>query len=299
MSESRVSTTTMELVHNQVALIIADLELHSYYQLLEVAPEDGPSVVEFNYDTLRHEYDKLRNHHRCTKELREGLDLLLDRLEEAKQVLCNSGLREEYDERLALGETRHARAVKARADDRAASRPPGQSLEDRSRLSFDGFDLKVPEPVERGDPAPKESGQLDLSELAGPSLPDQFDDETARRPAVPPHHDPPPPEPEPALQQGSIADEEFTGNTTNRFAFGAKPERPHQPMAILRQSAPGEDDEETTRRDQRSVLPLPPQPDEEYVADDATDQDLQVRGQATEQTERMVVVSARSNDEPE
>jgi hypothetical protein len=291
----------MELVHNQVALIIDDLDLHSYYQLLEVAQEDSASVVEFNYDTLRHEYDKLRNHDRCTRELREGLDLLLDRLEEAKQVLCDSRLRREYDERLALGETRHARAMQGRADDRAEGRPPGRSLETDaalgggSRISLSGFDLDVPGSLglSSDDPEPKESGQVDLSTLMSRPLPDEFADETMKQP-MPPHHDPPPPVPEPALEQSPSADEELSGQTTNRFALGARPE------AALRHPALA--DEETTRRDQRPGHSLPSPPDaDEYVADDATDQDLQARIRATraEETEQMVVVPASSHDESE
>lgn len=111
---------------DEIAQIIDDLEFYTYYQLLDLQPDASRDVVQYQINLLQHEWDKLRRDHHCTAALYKNLTLLLDRLDEARQVLTSEALRFEYDRGIELGETRHARV----AAERAAQRPAVQERKD-------------------------------------------------------------------------------------------------------------------------------------------------------------------------
>ena len=97
---------SLQLVARQVADIIADLDLHTYYQLLEVEADAATGVVEYNYDLMIQAYRRLLRHPRCSGTLQSNLTRLCERLDEAHRVLSDRELRRAYDGGVELGETR-------------------------------------------------------------------------------------------------------------------------------------------------------------------------------------------------
>lgn len=105
----------MEQLEAEVAEIIADLDLYSYYQLLDVSPDAPDSVVTYNYNVKAYAYEQLRRDPRASVDLFQALTVLLDRLAEAQQVLLDKANRADYDRDLAQGHTRHQATVIERA----------------------------------------------------------------------------------------------------------------------------------------------------------------------------------------
>ncbi len=103
-----------ERLEDEFGSVVSDLELYTYYQLLEVEPDSSPDRALYNYNLRKYEYEKLQKDHRCSAALYQSLTLLLDRLDEAREVLCDEQLRRHYDARLELGQTRHAEVVERR-----------------------------------------------------------------------------------------------------------------------------------------------------------------------------------------
>lgn len=97
---------SLQLVAQQVADIIADLDLHTYYQLLEVEADADSQVVEYNYNLMIQAYRRLLRHPRCQGALQRNLTRLCERLDEAHRVLGDRKLRRAYDGGIELGETR-------------------------------------------------------------------------------------------------------------------------------------------------------------------------------------------------
>jgi hypothetical protein len=94
------------MVEEEVARTIEDLDLHSYYQLLEVDQDAANDIIVANHWVLTREYRQIHEHPSCSAELRENLTQILERLDEALLVLGDRRLRSSYDERLEMGETR-------------------------------------------------------------------------------------------------------------------------------------------------------------------------------------------------
>jgi hypothetical protein len=95
-------------IEDQIATVIADLELYSYYQILEVHPDSTADVILYTYNLKSYEYEQLQKDRFCGAVLHHNLKLLRERLDEARQVLADPVLRREYDQGLELGEMRHA-----------------------------------------------------------------------------------------------------------------------------------------------------------------------------------------------
>jgi hypothetical protein len=176
---------SLEVVERQVAAIIADLELHSYYQLLEVEPDANTAIVTYNYNLMAHAYQELLKHPQCSEGLRRNLHLLCERLEEARKVLSDRLLRRRYNEGVELGELR----LEDTLHPITARTPSGV-------LTLEGFDLEVPQfdpkiLMEEGRPPPM---------APEPAL--ETDPAVWRRRAAPPEPEGegvPPTDPEPPL----------------------------------------------------------------------------------------------------
>lgn len=125
---------SLEMVERQVAELIADIDLHSYYQLLEVEPDANTAIVTYNYNLMVHAYQEILKHPGCSESLRRNLYLLCNRLEEAKKVLSDRMLRSRYNEGIELGELR----LEDTLHPITARTPSGF-------LTLEGFDLKVPQ----------------------------------------------------------------------------------------------------------------------------------------------------------
>jgi len=97
---------SLQLVARQVADIVADLDLHTYYQLLEVDVDADTQVVQYNYNLMTQAYQRLLLHPRCQGKLQRNLGQLCERLDEAHRVLTDRELRRVYDGGIELGETR-------------------------------------------------------------------------------------------------------------------------------------------------------------------------------------------------
>jgi hypothetical protein len=95
-------------IEDQIAAVIADLELYSYYQILDVEPSATADVILYTYNLKCYEHEQLQKDRFCGAVLHHNLTLLRERLDEAKQVLVDPTLRREYDRGLELGEMRHA-----------------------------------------------------------------------------------------------------------------------------------------------------------------------------------------------
>lgn len=111
-------------LEDQFAQVIEDLELYTYYQLLEVDPSASADVVLYSYNMKVYEYEQLQKDRWCGPVLHQNLELLKKRLDEAREVLCDLKLKLQYNKGLDEGQTRHLE-VAARRDQavRAASRP--------------------------------------------------------------------------------------------------------------------------------------------------------------------------------
>ncbi|PID39366.1 MAG: hypothetical protein CSB49_01530 [Proteobacteria bacterium] len=92
---------------DQLEQLVPKLEAYTYYQLLGVDPQASAAVIEFTYNQRVAEYLEVRGNKRCTASLFQNLGKLLERLEEARRILTDTTLRNEYHQWLAAGHTRH------------------------------------------------------------------------------------------------------------------------------------------------------------------------------------------------
>jgi hypothetical protein len=178
MPPPRRRSLELEKLEDEIAQIVVDLELYTYYQLLDLQPEGSCGVAEYNYNLKVHEYKKIQKDHRASAQLVQALQLIVDRMDEAREVLSSPTLRAEYDEGLTNGHTRHVGMARQRAI-RSKTGP----VDERQRLVEDmvanlkrGMDKKlidapdavVPDVTEgiEDDLLDQESKQL-TGELAG------------------------------------------------------------------------------------------------------------------------------------
>ncbi len=108
MTDSMLEANPLALVEQEVARVIEDLDLHSYYQLLEVGQLAGDAQIKAHHEIMSQHYSQIAIHPTCSSRLRSDLMLIRERLDEALQVLSDPRLRVGYDQRLELGETRVA-----------------------------------------------------------------------------------------------------------------------------------------------------------------------------------------------
>jgi curved DNA-binding protein CbpA len=102
-------------LEEEVVGIIDDLELYSYYQLLELRQDADAAMVDYNYNLKVHEFRKLQKNIHCGAILMQNLERLIERMEEAYQVLSEADRRQEYDRGLELGQMRHPTVVQQRS----------------------------------------------------------------------------------------------------------------------------------------------------------------------------------------
>jgi curved DNA-binding protein CbpA len=105
----------MYKIEDEVAGIIEDIDFYSYYQLLELRENATAELVDFHFHAKRDQFDKLKRDIYCGPKLFQNIEILMDRIEEAHQVLSNPRLRMEYDQGLVLGRTRHYQVAQQRA----------------------------------------------------------------------------------------------------------------------------------------------------------------------------------------
>jgi hypothetical protein len=118
-------------LEDQFAQVIEDLELYTYYQLLEVEPSASADVVLYNYNMKVYEYEQLQKDRWCGPVLHQNLELLKKRLDEAREVLCDLRLKLEYNKGLDEGQTRHVEVASRREQAvRAAARPDPKTAVD-------------------------------------------------------------------------------------------------------------------------------------------------------------------------
>jgi hypothetical protein len=115
MPPPRARSLELEKLEDEVAQIVADLELYTYYQLLDLEPGGSCAVAEYNYNLKVHEYRRIQKDHRASGQLVQALQLIMDRMDEAREVLSNATLRAEYDEGVNNGHTRHVGMARQRA----------------------------------------------------------------------------------------------------------------------------------------------------------------------------------------
>jgi hypothetical protein len=108
MTDSMLEENPLALVEQEVARVIEDLDLHSYYQLLEVQQVAGKAQIKAHHEIMSQHYGQIASHPACSSRLRSDLALICGRLDEALQILSDPRLRVGYDQRLELGETRVA-----------------------------------------------------------------------------------------------------------------------------------------------------------------------------------------------
>lgn len=108
MTDSMLEANPLALVEQEVARVIEDLDLHSYYQLLEVEQHASGAQITAHHEIMYQHYGQIAAHPACSSRLRSDLMLIRERLDEALQVLGDPRLRAGYDGRLELGETRVA-----------------------------------------------------------------------------------------------------------------------------------------------------------------------------------------------
>lgn len=104
----------MYKIEDEVAGIIEDLDFYSYYQLLELRQNAPREMVEFHFHAKQDQFDKLKRDIYCGPKLFQNIEILMDRIEEAHQVLSDPKLRMEYDQGLVLGRTRHHQVAQDR-----------------------------------------------------------------------------------------------------------------------------------------------------------------------------------------
>jgi len=102
-------------LEQELLAVIADIDLYSYYQLLDVTADASPDVITYQYNLKSYELNRLKNRPDCRAILLHHATLLLDRLDEARQVLFDVGRRREYDQGLELGQMRHTATVSDRS----------------------------------------------------------------------------------------------------------------------------------------------------------------------------------------
>lgn len=108
MTDSMLEANPLALVEQEVARVIEDLDLHSYYQLLEVQQVASGEQITAHHEIMTQHYGQIATHPACSSGLRSDLMLIRERLDEALQILSDPRLRVGYDQRLELGETRVA-----------------------------------------------------------------------------------------------------------------------------------------------------------------------------------------------
>jgi hypothetical protein len=108
MTDSMLEANPLALVEQEVARVIEDLDLHSYYQLLEVQQLASGAQITAHHEIMTQHYGQIATHPACSSGLRSNLMLIRARLDEALQILSDPRLRVGYDQRLELGETRVA-----------------------------------------------------------------------------------------------------------------------------------------------------------------------------------------------
>jgi curved DNA-binding protein CbpA len=132
----------------EIGEIVEDLDLYSYYQLLELEPGASADAVYGAYEARAGAYLEIQRTHACNAMMLRNLTVLLNRLAEARHVLTDPALRAEYDRGLELGNMRLAVEVPLPAP--APQAQPAPAAEE--------FDDRV-EPVDR-DYLDELSGQL-------------------------------------------------------------------------------------------------------------------------------------------
>ncbi|MCA9672327.1 MAG: hypothetical protein KC503_42325 [Myxococcales bacterium] len=110
-------------LEDEIVAMVSDLEFYDYYQLLGVKPNASTSVILYNFNVKAHEYRQLQKHKLCSAELYQNIELLIDRLDEAREVLSDKRLAWQYAQGLDLGNMRHPRVATARDARRPASEP--------------------------------------------------------------------------------------------------------------------------------------------------------------------------------
>jgi len=158
---------SLELVERQVADIMADLDLHSYYQLLEVEPEAEASEAAYNHELMVSGYKQIQDNPSCSEALRRNLTLLCQRLDEARRVLCDEQLRWTYDGGVELGELRLSESSLHPITRRTLS----------GQLTLADFDLVV----SQFDPAPLLEGEAS-KHAPEPALAEALEDEETTQP---------------------------------------------------------------------------------------------------------------------
>jgi len=114
MAESVLMDETKS-IEQDLAAIIADLDFHSYYQLLDADESASLDVITYQHNLKVYELEQVKRRPGCSARLLHDVVLLLDRLDEARQVLCNEELRAAYDRGLELGQTRHEQTAVERS----------------------------------------------------------------------------------------------------------------------------------------------------------------------------------------
>lgn len=102
-------------VEKEVEGIIDDLELYSYYQLLELRPDSSAAMVDYNFNIKTVELKRLQKNIHCGAVMLQSLNTLIERMDEAYQVLSDPDRRHEYNVGLELGQLRHLTVVEQRA----------------------------------------------------------------------------------------------------------------------------------------------------------------------------------------
>ncbi len=102
-------------VEKEVEGIIDDLELYSYYQLLDLRPDASAAMVDYNFNIKTVELKRLQKNIHCGAVMLKNLNTLIERMDEAYQVLSDPDRRHEYNVGLELGQLRHRTVVEQRA----------------------------------------------------------------------------------------------------------------------------------------------------------------------------------------
>ena len=119
-----MSDKGLDQVILEVGATIADLDFYSYYQLIGVDEDASTDVITYQFNLKAHELEQAKRHPACNARLQQDIDLLIGRLNEARDVLCDRALRMEYDRGLELGETRHQAMVPQTGASKTAPQAP-------------------------------------------------------------------------------------------------------------------------------------------------------------------------------
>jgi len=87
---SMIDGHTHSISLQQARAILDDLELYSYYELLEIPPDASVDVMTHARHVKRFALQRLKTEPGCSVQLLSDLALLQDRLDEALEVLCDA-----------------------------------------------------------------------------------------------------------------------------------------------------------------------------------------------------------------